>query len=655
VAASTDQAAAAAEDKPAPNIVVSHTTDTKTDDKKRITLRHDAASDNNDAVKQGCGDEKETLGVKVDNTGHLSIVTLLPKPDGNDQLTVARKSAAAVDVVQSPDDDGLVACDGDISDNSLHFDTQLQQLCDIADPRVGDVNKVTDALRAACVHVVPTTDSDKVVLENELFDASAELDSLGPSSATCQFMKEFSTQRCMIPTNAAAVTDKMADVERKRCDVDVVQVEPVADPQELQPDLSVNTTPELVAASNFDRICAVGGNEIRGQIVYSEELLFDDGDQSVQVQTVGERKNRHSVGLNNAVTTDSGEKLAADDYVENKSDLFASYIVEPGVAVRADVCHTDLPSENSFGLEHDSLTSTMLDRAMAVVNQPDVGNPLQAIKGSVVSASDAKMSNGTDADVGSEQNKPRTEEPPGIDAEAALNLLCESFHKSTKKPPKRKGRKRNSNSAERPSKSNADNIEEKKRRTLSYSPQLLAESLRADLNEAVCGEIGFSVSFGSTSDSSAYVAPTPPSTSTDKSNVNTPRRLLGGVAGVTPVKSDHSVSKVREVKKTSAQSDSCTDMPTEPIASAVAECNIRPDDKSPPLTQCPWSSQSFTIIDVASNRHLFDTFTAEWQRQQTFSLSLACEKRPEPQSRRSTEGIGHKFTRGNEIEDLDFK
>nr|XP_046269231.1 DNA polymerase theta [Scatophagus argus] len=42
---------------------------------------------------------------------------------------------------------------------------------------------------------------------------------------------------------------------------------------------------------------------------------------------------------------------------------------------------------------------------------------------------------------------------------------------------------------------------------------------------------------------------------------------------------------------------------------------------------CPSNSGTFTIIDVASDRRLFDTFIKEWKTKERCSLALACEKR----------------------------
>lgn len=58
----------------------------------------------------------------------------------------------------------------------------------------------------------------------------------------------------------------------------------------------------------------------------------------------------------------------------------------------------------------------------------------------------------------------------------------------------------------------------------------------------------------------------------------------------------------------------------------------------------PLSAESFTIIDVASNKALFQTFVAEWKEKSRFSISVACERTKCLLSPKST--IGGKFKEG---------
>lgn len=58
----------------------------------------------------------------------------------------------------------------------------------------------------------------------------------------------------------------------------------------------------------------------------------------------------------------------------------------------------------------------------------------------------------------------------------------------------------------------------------------------------------------------------------------------------------------------------------------------------------PLSAESFTIIDVASDKELFQTFVAEWKEKNRFSISVACERTKCLLSPKST--IGGKFRQG---------
>ncbi|KAI3353239.1 hypothetical protein L3Q82_019782, partial [Scortum barcoo] len=60
---------------------------------------------------------------------------------------------------------------------------------------------------------------------------------------------------------------------------------------------------------------------------------------------------------------------------------------------------------------------------------------------------------------------------------------------------------------------------------------------------------------------------------------------------------------------------------------------------------CSSNSGTFSILDVASNRRLFDTFIKEWKTKERYSLALACEKR---EHRQQPEGeIGRKHKRAS--------
>uniref|UniRef100_A0A8C9G5T9 DNA polymerase theta n=1 Tax=Pavo cristatus TaxID=9049 RepID=A0A8C9G5T9_PAVCR len=70
-----------------------------------------------------------------------------------------------------------------------------------------------------------------------------------------------------------------------------------------------------------------------------------------------------------------------------------------------------------------------------------------------------------------------------------------------------------------------------------------------------------------------------------------------------------------------------------------------------PLT--PSSAEGFTIVDVAGDKTLFQTFLAEWKEKSRFSISVACERRKSLLSTKST--IGGRFKQGNSPQRMQVK
>lgn len=68
---------------------------------------------------------------------------------------------------------------------------------------------------------------------------------------------------------------------------------------------------------------------------------------------------------------------------------------------------------------------------------------------------------------------------------------------------------------------------------------------------------------------------------------------------------------------------------------------------------CSSNSGTFSIIDVASDRCLFDTFIKEWKTRERYSLALACEKREHRQQPQNE--IGGKHKRGNDKIDFNLQ
>lgn len=68
---------------------------------------------------------------------------------------------------------------------------------------------------------------------------------------------------------------------------------------------------------------------------------------------------------------------------------------------------------------------------------------------------------------------------------------------------------------------------------------------------------------------------------------------------------------------------------------------------------CSSNSGTFSIIDVASDRCLFDTFIKEWKTKERYSVALACEKREHREQPQNE--IGGKHKRGNHKSDFNLQ
>lgn len=96
--------------------------------------------------------------------------------------------------------------------------------------------------------------------------------------------------------------------------------------------------------------------------------------------------------------------------------------------------------------------------------------------------------------------------------------------------------------------------------------------------------------------------------------------------------------------------------PTDPASPSSPRQELPSDVESPVIDEgftlqlsqdaslCSSNSGSFSIIDVASDRRLFNTFINEWKTKERYSLALACERREHRQQ--IEEEIGGKHKRG---------
>ena len=117
---------------------------------------------------------------------------------------------------------------------------------------------------------------------------------------------------------------------------------------------------------------------------------------------------------------------------------------------------------------------------------------------------------------------------------------------------------------------------------------------------------------------SDYVPPTPPDPNRTVSTRTPNRSSLRNRTQFPAVRKTQKES-TKELK--SAKSSKTLSKVTEKSENQETEENKSLCEPSIPLT-----CQSFTIIDTAANKVLFEHFIEEWRRQEMYALSIACEK-----------------------------
>uniref|UniRef100_A0A3B4YPZ5 DNA polymerase theta n=1 Tax=Seriola lalandi dorsalis TaxID=1841481 RepID=A0A3B4YPZ5_SERLL len=124
----------------------------------------------------------------------------------------------------------------------------------------------------------------------------------------------------------------------------------------------------------------------------------------------------------------------------------------------------------------------------------------------------------------------------------------------------------------------------------------------------------------------------------------------------------HQLRHPKTLPESEPKSVPCSSSKTKPPRHCASPSSPRPkppSDTESPVTDegftlqlsqdsslCSSNSGTFSIVDVASERRLFDTFIKEWKTKERYSLALACERR---EHRQQPEGeIGGKHTRAHQ-------
>ncbi|KAM6940638.1 DNA polymerase theta [Xenentodon cancila] len=125
-------------------------------------------------------------------------------------------------------------------------------------------------------------------------------------------------------------------------------------------------------------------------------------------------------------------------------------------------------------------------------------------------------------------------------------------------------------------------------------------------------------------------------------------------ANMIPKKENKSVTSLSSKPKPLAQISRSINLPREQASPPSPQPKPPSDTESPvalegftlQLSQdespCSSNSGTFSIIDVACDRRLFDTFIKEWKTKERFSLALACEKRQLTQQPEEEKGGKHR-------------
>ncbi|XP_060054263.1 DNA polymerase theta [Erinaceus europaeus] len=148
-------------------------------------------------------------------------------------------------------------------------------------------------------------------------------------------------------------------------------------------------------------------------------------------------------------------------------------------------------------------------------------------------------------------------------------------------------------------------------------------------------------------DDNGLIPPTPVPTSASKLtflDVHGPSVKLQKTSNVLKLNESFSLGSPLDIKNHDLSSDSRNVLKDDSLLREIGSLlQVSPDGSQ--LTSSLSHSESLSIIDVASDQTLFQTFIKEWQCKKRFSISLACEKISKLTSKDSS--IGGRFKRAN--------
>ena len=393
------------------------------------------------------------------------------------------------------------------------------------------------------------------------------------------------------------------------------------------------------------------------------------------------RTNRKSLAYGNLsedmeIAMNMSDSFSCSDFIKNEEKhIHKTNKIDPAANKKLS-CDNLATMKCAATVGHTSLTLSMLQRELDLDSQMDFGDIVHQTNGDNIVGQSKVQEPANEVVV---MHTPARKAPDhsiefSPEMTALLDAMCDDITpvKATKKRAPKRTRKavvhpQNMGSPfTPPSTSIVPSCKGKKRRSLEKNKDSTTSKSQKSSTQHVGNDISHNDSVVSD-----CVPPTPPrADDLDKSKVSTPQRLLGGVVSTpqkeTPrMKSSENVTpRSQIVTRMRNKPDTVLSLDARPSVSVKSKSNEQsittPQSKaeatgrlqqSPAIVSqllpqsLPFTNQSFTIIDVAANKTLFEYFIEEWSTKPLYALCVACEKLP-PQV---AEGpvIGGNFKKGD--------
>ena len=391
-------------------------------------------------------------------------------------------------------------------------------------------------------------------------------------------------------------------------------------------------SPDLVPASNYERLGVVDTEED----MFEEDAVPDDAVPFSEYQDK-DAANFKCPNVANIKPVRS-KRRQSKDYDELQKDLEIAMNMSESFSSPGPVENTD--KTKSIPQMEDSFTFSMVEQALSekpteVPKESVLRNRTQKTQKPELSPGTTAILDaiidGTDTDISRQKH------------DAADSKLTANQTKTDKSTNKRKEALKTV-SPYKPSSN-------KKKKSFEQSSEI-------STSNSTPAEQMMEISAGNLNEStgSDFIPDTPEREDSKADKTGTPRRLIGGMG--TP-KKDKGIKRKEAQKAKEKTTEKNKGAKSSGTSEKIKENTPNKQDIRPKGNQSgdftpsqPLTHQSFAIIDVAADKRLFRTFVEEWKRQTTYSLSVACDKLPQPADKLPRGGgIGGKFCTG-EIWDL---